>query len=101
LALVANNARFLILSGYAVPNMATRVLKLTLDRVSDDWRERYQHPPAVVETFVDPERFQGTAYKAGGLDRTGNDERVRTGWSGLLRAAQQAETSVCLDAALK
>ena len=35
LALVANNARFLILPGYAVPNMATRVLKLTLDRVSD------------------------------------------------------------------
>jgi len=45
--------------------MATRVLKLTLDRVSDDWRERYRHPLAVVETFVDPERFQGTAYKAG------------------------------------
>jgi predicted transposase YbfD/YdcC len=66
LALVANNARFLILPGYAVPNMATRVIKLTLDRLSDDWRERYRPPLAVVETFVDPERFQGTAYKAGG-----------------------------------
>jgi len=86
LALVANNARFLILPGYAVPNMATRVLRLTLDRVSNDWLERYQHPLAVVETFVDPDRFQGTAYKAGGwvelgmtrgCGRVGRDYYVR------------------------
>jgi hypothetical protein len=86
LALVANNARFLILPGYAVPNMATRVLRLTLDRVSADWLERYRHPLAAVETFVDPDRFQGTAYKAGGwvelgmtrgCGRVGRDYYVR------------------------
>jgi hypothetical protein len=86
LALVANNARFLILPGFAVPNMATRVLRLTLDRVSDDWLERYGHPLAAVETFVDPDRFQGTVYKAGGwvelgmtrgVGRVGRDYYVR------------------------
>jgi len=86
LALVANNARFLILPGYAVPNMATRVLKLALDRVSADWLERYRHPLAAVETFVDPEQFQGTIYKAGswvelgltsGYGRVGRDYYVR------------------------
>ena len=51
LALVANNARFLILPGYDVPNMATRVLKLALARLSDDWQQRYRHPLAAVETF--------------------------------------------------
>jgi hypothetical protein len=66
LALVANNARFLILPGYAVPNLATRVMKLALDRVSNDWQQRYHHPLAAVETFVDPSKFQGTVYKAGG-----------------------------------
>jgi hypothetical protein len=66
LALVANNARFLILPDYAVPNLATRLLSLTLARLSDDWAQRYGHPLAVVETFVDPEQFQGTIYKAGG-----------------------------------
>lgn len=66
LALVANNARFLVLPGYAVPNLATRVMKLALDRVSNDWQQRYQHPLAAVETFVDPSKFQGTVYKAGG-----------------------------------
>jgi len=86
LALVANNARFLILPGYAVPNLATRVLRLTLDRVCADWLDRYGHPLAAVETFVDPERFQGTAYKAGGwielgmtsgCGRVGRDYYVR------------------------
>ena len=71
LALVANNARFLILPGYAVPNLATRVLRLTLDRLSADWQQRYGHPLAVVETFVDPEQFQGTVYRAGGWEELG------------------------------
>ena len=60
LALVANNARFLILPGYDVPNMATRVLKLALARLSDDRQQRYRYPLAAVETFVDPAQFQGT-----------------------------------------
>lgn len=71
LALVANNARFLILPDYAVPNLATRVMGLALARLSDDWQERYGHPLAVVETFVDPEQFQGTLYKAGGWTELG------------------------------
>jgi len=86
LGLVANNARFLILPGFAVPNLATRVLRLTLDRLSADWQQRYGHPLAMVETFVDPEQFQGTVYRAGGWTelgqtsgwgRTGRDYYVR------------------------
>ena len=86
LALVANNARFLILPGYDVPNMATRVLKLALARLSNDWQQRYLHPLAAVETFVDPAQFQGTVYKAGGwielgltrgCGRVGRDYYVR------------------------
>jgi hypothetical protein len=71
LALVANNARFLILPGYDIPNLATRVMRLALDRVSEDWQQRYKHPLAVVETFVDPAQFQGTVYKAGGWIEVG------------------------------
>ena len=71
LALVANNARFLILPGYAVPNLATRVLRLMLERLSSDWQMRYGHPLALVETFVDPVQFQGTIYRAGGWQELG------------------------------
>jgi hypothetical protein len=76
LALVANNARFLILPGYAVPNLATRVLRLTLDRLAADWQARYAHPLALVETFVDPQQFHGTVYRAGGWVELG----TTSGW---------------------
>jgi len=66
LALVVNNVRFLILPGKEVPNLCTRVLRLTLDRLAEDWQRRYGHPVVLVETFVDAARFQGTAYRAGG-----------------------------------
>lgn len=79
LALIANNARFLIVPGYNVPNLATRILTLALDRLSDDWMARYEHPLALAETFVNPEQFQGTVYKAGGwieLGTTSGNGRV-------------------------
>jgi hypothetical protein len=71
LALVANNARYLVLPGYHVPNLATRVMRLTLARLSTDWVQRYGHPVAAVETFVDPQPFQGTVYRAGGWQELG------------------------------
>src|SRR5579875_1376916 len=57
---VAQNARFLMLPGPRVPNLASRILALNLHRLSDDWQEVYGHPIVLVETFVDPERFEGT-----------------------------------------
>lgn len=66
LPLVVNNARFLLLPHKTVPNLGSVALKLLCDRLSDDWEERYDHPVAVVETFVDPARFSGTVYTAAG-----------------------------------
>jgi hypothetical protein len=40
LALLANNARFLILPGVACPNLASRLLALNGHRLSDDWQQR-------------------------------------------------------------
>jgi hypothetical protein len=64
LSLVVNNSRFLILPDRSVPNLGSRVLRLTLRRLSDDWQTRYGHPVLVVETCVDPEQFCGTVYTA-------------------------------------
>jgi hypothetical protein len=72
LHLVANNARFCRLgsaSGY--PNLASRAMALNLERLSADWQEKYGHPIVVVESFVDLEWFQGTAYKASGWETVG------------------------------
>ncbi len=33
-------------------------------RLSADWERAYGHPIYFLETFVDPERFRGTCYRA-------------------------------------
>lgn len=71
LALVANNVRFLLLPERTVPNLGSVVLSRILARLSDDWHARYGHPVLVVETFVDPERFQGSVYRASGWTELG------------------------------
>ncbi|MFN0068261.1 MAG: ISAs1 family transposase [Limisphaerales bacterium] len=74
LALVANNVRFLLLPGRTVPNLGSAVLSRVLARLSDDWQARYAHPVLVVETFVDPERFKGTVYRASGWSEVGQTQ---------------------------
>jgi hypothetical protein len=73
LKLVANNARFLILSE-GQPNLASRVMGLCLKRLSADWEARYAHPILVVESFVDGELFRGTSYKVTGWTQLGKTE---------------------------
>jgi hypothetical protein len=80
LALVANNARFLLLPQRTAPNLASRTLRLALDRLGEDWRARYGHPVVLVETFVDPEHYCGTTYTVSGWRELGHTEghgRVR------------------------
>lgn len=63
--LVAQNSRFLVLPTTGRwPNLASRVLKLVCARLPRDWQEAFGHPVLLVETFVDPERFKGTCYRA-------------------------------------
>jgi hypothetical protein len=66
LPLLANNSRLLVLPGCHSPNVISRFMKLLLAQLSPDWQRRWGHPIAVVETFVDPRYYQGTAYKVSG-----------------------------------
>jgi hypothetical protein len=80
LPLVVNNCRFLLLPHQTVPNLGSRALRLTLDRLSADWEQRYGHRVLLVETFVDPEQFCGTVYTAQGWQELGQTDgfgRVR------------------------
>lgn len=76
LSLVVNNSRFLILPHAHIPNLGSRVLRLALDRLGADWQARYGHPVLVVETFVDPDQFDGTVYSAHGWEEVG----LTDGW---------------------
>jgi len=69
LALVGNNARLLSIPGREVPNLISRFMARMLGRLSENWQERWGHPLAVVETFVDPQLYKGTCYKVSGWTR--------------------------------
>jgi hypothetical protein len=64
LRLVAYNTRFLILPWVAVDHLASHLLARMTRRLSADWQALYGHPVYFAETFVDPERFRGTCYRA-------------------------------------
>jgi predicted transposase YbfD/YdcC len=76
LPLLANNTRLLILPECHYPNLVSRFMKQMLGRLSADWQERWHHPLALVETFVDPQRFTGTVYQVSGWTKLG----VTAGW---------------------
>lgn len=71
-ALLANNARLLVLPPGQHPNLVSRFMRLMLARLSADWQRRWGHPIALVETFVDPTLHRGTAYKASGWLQLGS-----------------------------
>jgi hypothetical protein len=77
LSLVANNSRFLVLEGWHEPNLASRLMKLCLQRLSQDWTQLYGHGVLVAESFVDPQQFLGTCYKASGWTLLGQTQGYR------------------------
>lgn len=70
--LIVQNSRFLVLASTGRwPNLASRVLRLVSARLSADWQEHFGHPVRMVESFVDPQRFAGTCYRAAGWQPMG------------------------------
>ena len=61
---MAYNTRFLILPWVTVKYLASHILGQMVKIVPRDWEQIYHHPVYYLETFVDPERFKGTCYRA-------------------------------------
>lgn len=82
---VAYQSRFLILPWVKVPHLASHLLGHISRRLSADWQAVYAHPIYFTETFVDPERYRGTCYRAAnwtlmgetlGLGKDSQDKKV-------------------------
>ncbi len=72
------NSRYLLLVDRGrYPNLASRILALCTGRLSQDWQEAFGHPVLAVESFVDPERFSGSCYRAAGWERLGATQGFR------------------------
>jgi hypothetical protein len=61
---LAYNTRYLILPWVQVEHLASHILSRMAKRLSQDWEKAYGHPIYFLETFIDPERYRGTCYRA-------------------------------------
>jgi hypothetical protein len=61
---LANHSRFLILPWVRVPQLASHVLGELTCRIARDWQAQHGWPLELLETFVETDRFAGTAYQA-------------------------------------
>ena len=71
LNLIVNNARFLILPWVQSKNLASKILSLMARHLPDDWENRYNIRPVLLESFVQKDRFVGTCYKAANWQKVG------------------------------
>lgn len=97
LRFLANNSRFLILPDWHYPNLGSKVLSLCARHLPIDWQTRFGHPLAILETFVDPERFQGTVYQAANWTYVGNSRgfsRTRDGYSAIATSPKKVFVKV-------
>lgn len=80
---VVNNSRLLILPWVRVKNLASTILSRTARALVADWRLTYGVTPLLLETLVDPARFDGASYRAanwvvvGTTSGRGRNDRAR------------------------
>lgn len=80
--LLAYNPRFLLLPWVRIRFLASHLLARMTGMLSAEWERVYGHPIHFVETFIDPERYRGTCYRAANwivLGRTTG--RGKNAWS--------------------
>lgn len=71
LHMIVNNARFLILPWIQSKNLASKILSLSARQLTDQWGEKYNIRPVLLESFVQKNRFAGTCYKAANWTNVG------------------------------
>jgi hypothetical protein len=71
LFLLANNSRFIILPWVRVACLGSWILGRLVRRLSRDWQRKYGHPVALLESFVQRDRFAGTVYQAANWAKVG------------------------------
>ena len=61
---VVANARFVIVRGVRIVNLASKVLAMAQKRLPQDWAQAYGYKPLLLETYVESKRFKATSYRA-------------------------------------
>ena len=61
---IGYHSRYLVLPWVRVPHLASHILGRMAALVPRDWERIYGHPVYYLETFIDPQRWRGTCYRA-------------------------------------
>ena len=69
--MIAYNSRFLVLPWVNVKYLASHLLGRMSRQISEDWVSLYHHPIHLLETYIDPERFKGSCYRAANWQMVG------------------------------
>jgi hypothetical protein len=80
--LLAYNPRYLLLPWVRIRFLASHLLARMTGMLSAEWERVYGHPIYFVETFIDPERYRGTCYRAANWKMLGRTTgRGKNAWS--------------------
>ena len=80
--LLAYNPRFLVPPWVRIRFLASHLLARMTRMLSAEWERVYGHPIYFVETFIDPERYRGTCYRAANWKVSGRTTgRGKNAWS--------------------
>ena len=71
---VVGLSRFLIRPSVQCRNLASKVLSMSMAALRDDFRQRYNYTPLLVESFVDTSRYSGACYRAANWIRVGRTQ---------------------------
>jgi len=88
LGFVVNQGRFLIFPWVKVRYLASHVLGQVVRDLRQHWHQRWGYRPVLLETFVDPQYFDGTCYQAANFKYLG-----MTRGMGLIRKGKSYTTS--------
>ena len=93
LPLMVDNPRFLILPWINIPNLGSHILAIIRRRLPEDWTERYNTTPVLIETFVETPRFTGAVYRASGWIHVGGPPRDADATTGTSSTTSPGRTS--------
>lgn len=93
---VIQNSRFLIFDWIRTPNLASKILSLARHTVGEDWLEKYDYKPLIIETFVG-KQFYGTSYLADNWTRLGESAGYSRNSKGFYIQNDSPKTLWCIE----
>ena len=73
-SVISPGYRTVTLPWIKIPNLGSHILALVRRRLPEDWAERYNTTPVLIETFVETPRYTGAVYRASGWIHVGTTQ---------------------------